>query len=80
MVILGLQIATPSQWINNSTWNSNLNPYSTWNSNLSLVYVLSLGPLMAAENHLPPISAVQCSIRVSTLTPKIFRNNCEGPP
>ncbi len=40
-----------------------------------LQYVLSLRPLMAAENHLPPIS-----ITVSTLTPKIIRNNSEGPP
>ena len=29
-----------SRMINNSTWNSNLNPYSNWNSKLSLVFNL----------------------------------------
>ena len=31
---------TLSRRINNSSWNSNFNPYSTWNSNLSLVFNL----------------------------------------
>ncbi len=59
-VVLGGSPRCPDNQVWNFDWNN---------------YTLLLRPLMAAKNHLHPIS-----LTVSNFTPKIIRDNPLGPP